>query len=105
MPKAKTCRYSMKIYKYSMRIYKYSMRFRVPVMDQSDCRFTYNYDLIYVCTQRESYSTIVYRNVAMYRLRVRAYIDPCLMSHPTGPGERDLTGITFFLRIYANLLG
>ena len=36
----------MKIYKYSMRIYKYSMlRFRVPVVDQSDCSFTYKYDL------------------------------------------------------------
>ena len=46
MPKAKTYRYSMKIYKYSMRIYKYPMKFRVPVMDPSDCSFTYNYDLI-----------------------------------------------------------
>ena len=35
----------MKIYKYSMRIYKYSMRFRVPALDQSDCRICYNYDL------------------------------------------------------------
>ena len=46
MPKAKSYRYSMKIYKYSMRIYKYSMRFRGPVTDQSDCSFTYNYNLI-----------------------------------------------------------
>ena len=29
-----------------MRIYKHSMTFRIPAMDQSDCRICYNYDLI-----------------------------------------------------------
>ena len=28
-----------------MKIYKYSMRLRVPVVDQSDHSFSYNYDL------------------------------------------------------------
>ena len=41
----KIYKYSMRIYKYSIRIYKYSMRFIVPVVDQSDCSFSYNYDL------------------------------------------------------------
>ena len=51
MPKAKT-------YKYSMKIYKYSMRFRVPVVDKSDYSFIYNYDLM--CGRDRQYRILLY---------------------------------------------
>ena len=65
-----------------MRIYKYSMRFRVPVVDQSDCRIYYSYILKLI---------VLGRSIDHKPLPAFAHIE--LVSYPDPPTKKSRKGL------------